>query len=369
MRRIKEDDIQLGHPLPWDCFDQHGLLLLRKGAVVNSQKQVRGLVERGLFIDHTPQEEPPATKPERPSPFHILEDFQIRLKGIFHGIVSHQDGDLPERVFKLCRELQDLCELDADAALATLHTDVEGRYTLTHPLAVATLSELIAKRNGVAQEQRLPILAAALTANVAMIDLQEILQKQQTPLTEEQRQAIRLHPLQATELLTESRVQDQVWIKTVLHHHEKLDGSGYPGALRGEHIPLSVRIIALADRYSAMISPREYRDQMLAKDALRDIFLQRGKELDEELAQLFIKELGVFPPGAFVRLQNGEIAIVIRRGASANCPTVQSVIGPRGAPLLAPVRRDTSNENYAIREIVARDKVVNIDMHRLWGYK
>ncbi len=368
MQRIKGEDIQFGQPLPWDCFDKHGLLLLRKGTMVNSNKQVQGLIERGLFIDQTPQEEPPP-KPERPSPFHILEDFQIRLKTIFHGIVYRQGDDMPERVVKLCKELQALCELDSDAALATLHTDVEGRYTLAHPLAVATLSELIAKRKGVSPEERLPILAAALTANIAMIDLQEALQKQETPLTDEQREAIRLHPLQAVELLTEAGVQNQEWIKAVLHHHEKLDGSGYLGALRGADIPLSVRIISLADRYSAMISPRDYRDQMLAKDALRDIFLKRGEELDEELAQLFIKELGVFPPGAFVHLQNGEIAIVIKRGAAGNCPVAQSVIGPRGAPLLAPVRRDTTQESYAIREMVARDKVVNIDMHRLWGYK
>ncbi|MEO6697394.1 MAG: HD domain-containing phosphohydrolase [Gammaproteobacteria bacterium] len=195
------------------------------------------------------------------------------------------------------------------------------------------------------------------------------MQKQQTPLTGEQKEAVRLHPLQSVELLTEAGVKDQEWIKAVLHHHEKLDGSGYLGALRGDDIPLSVRIISLADRYSAMISPRDYRQQMLARDALRDICLQRGAEVDAELAQLFIKELGVYPPGAFVHLQNGEIAIVIKRGAAGNCPTVQSIIGPRGAPLLAPVRRDTSTETYAIREMVTRDKVVNIDMHRLWGYK
>ena len=366
MQRIHESDIQLGQPLPWDCFDQHSLLLLRKGVVVNSKKQVQGLIERGLFIEQTPEEAPP---PSAPSPFHLLEDFQIRLKAIFHGIIYRQGDDLPERVIKLCKELQDLCETDSDAVLAMFHTDVEGRYTLTHPLAVAALSELIVKRKGVSPEERLPILAASLTANVAMIDLQETLQKQETPLTDEQREAIRLHPLQAAELLTESGVQDQVWIKTVLHHHEKLDGSGYLGALRGEDIPLSVRIVSLADSYSAMIAPRVYRDQILAKDALRDIFLKRGVEVDEELAQLFIKELGVFPPGAFVRLANGEIAIVIKRGAAGNCPVVQSVMGPRGAPLLAPVRRDTTHENYAIREMVARYKGVNIDMHRLWGYK
>lgn len=170
MQRIKEEDIHLGQPLPWDCFDKHGLLLLRKDTVVTSKKQVQGLIERGLFIEQITQEPPPLEQ-ERPSPFQLLEDFKTRLKTIFHGIVYHQGSDLPDRVIKICRDLQDLCETDSDAALAMLHTDVEGRYTLIHPLAVAILSELIAKRKNVSQEARLPLLAAALTANVGMIDL------------------------------------------------------------------------------------------------------------------------------------------------------------------------------------------------------
>jgi hypothetical protein len=138
--------------------------------------------------------------------------------------------------------------------------------------------------------------------------------------------------------------------------------------MRGEAIPLSVRIISLADTYSAMVTPRVYRGQILARDALRDIFLKRGGEMDAELAQVFIKELGVFPPGTYVKLQNGEVGIVSRRGENAMKPIVQAVIGPRGAPLPHPLKRDSAEADYAIREMVARDRAAKLDVHRMWGY-
>lgn len=367
MHRITESDIRLGQPLPWDCFDAAGVLLLKKGVVVTSMRQLEGLVSRGLFVVNKPSQETKVA--EKLSPFHILDNFKLQLKGIFEGFVSGPGADLPERVLKLCTSIQALCQLDACAALGYLHLDTECRYTIVHPLHVAILVELIARKKECPPEQRQVFLAAALTANIAMIDLQEQMQKQTTPLTEEQRERIRLHPAYAVDMLLAAGLQNDDWFKAVLHHHEKVDGSGYPGALRGDDLPLSVRLISLADTYSAMIQPRAYRDGLLARDALREVFMQRGKEVDEELAQLFIKELGVYPPGAFVKLQNGETAVVTRAGENKMKPLVQAVLGPRGAPLNHPVKRDTSDPELAIRDMVPRDKAVKLDLHRLWGYQ
>lgn len=374
MIRIKGGEIRVGQPLPWDCYDQGGVLLLRRGTVVSSERQLETLMERGLFVNNRADEVggqdkgSQRTEYEITSPFHIVDEFKRRLKGIFEVLANRQAEEWPARVLKLCQDLQALCDKDADAALASLHLDHEGRYTIVHPLHVAILSEMIGRKKNLPAEQRLTMLAAALTGNISMIELQEVLHRQQAPLTDAQREEIRMHPLVSVDLLLELGVKEDPWIKTVLHHHEKIDGSGYPGALRGDDIPLLVRIVSLADAYSAMVTPRSYRNQILARDALRDIFLKRGSEVDAELAGLFIKELGVFPPGAFVRLKNGEIAVVIRRGANATAPVVQSVVGPRGAPLPTPFRRDCNEPRYIIHEMVARDRGLTLNLHRLWGY-
>lgn len=373
MLRIKDGDICIGQPLPWDCYDPNGVLLLRRGTVVGSNRQLEGLISRGLFVNADGAQEKSKPKehltPQITSAFHIVDDFKLRLKGILDALVKPQSNDLQARIIKLGLDIQVLCDMDADAALGSLHLDHEGRYTIIHPLHVAILAELIGRKKNVPAEERQTMLAAALTSNIAMNDLQEVLHKQGTPLTDEQKEAIRLHPLHGVEMLLEAGIKDDLWIKIVLHHHEKLNGSGYPGAIRGDDIPMLVRIISLADTYSAMITPRCYRGQILAKEALRDIFLKRGSEVDGELAGLFIKELGVFPPGAFVRLQNGESAVVIKRGANPTCPEVRSVIGPRGAPLPVPIKRDSNDPNYTIREMVPRDKIATLDLHKLWGYR
>jgi HD-GYP domain-containing protein (c-di-GMP phosphodiesterase class II) len=368
VHRITEADVRLGQPLSWDCYDGAGVLLLKKGVVVSSERQLEGLITRGLFVVNKPSQQA-APPREHVSPFHILDDFKRRLKGILDGFASRNGGELPARTLKFCADLQALCETDSDAALGYLHLDTECRYTVVHPLHVAILVELIAKKTGIAPEERQPILAAALTANVAMMELQEQLHKQEAPLNDLQKEAVRIHPVVAVDLLLAGGVQNEPWIHAVLHHHEKIDGRGYPGALRGELIPQSVRIISLADTYSAMITPRIYRDAILARDALREIFLKRGSEMDAGLAELFIKELGVFPPGAFVKLQNGETAIVTQRGEKSMAPFVYAVLGPRGAPLAHPIKRNTADPDFVIREMVIRDKTVKVDLHRLWGYQ
>lgn len=368
MNRLGLDDIQIGKPLPWDCFDKSGALLLRKGVVVSSARQIEGLLTRGLYVTVRTTEAPPPPVAKL-TPFDHLDEFKLRLRSILDGILNAaENAEIPSRLNKLIGDIQAICEEDADAALGMLHLDVENRYTVVHPLHVAILCELIARRKGVSPDERHPILGAALTANVSMMELQEQLQKQEGPLTDEQKEGIRLHPLYSVDKLLAVGVGDERLVAAVLHHHEKLDGSGYPGALCGDAIPLSVRIVSLADMYSAMLAPRIYRANMVAKDALREVFLKRGSEIDGDLAQIFIKELGVFPPGAFVSLKNGEVAIVVRRGENAMKPIVRSVLGPRGAPLANCVKRDTSDEDYTIRDMVPRDKVIKLDVRKLWGY-
>jgi HD-GYP domain-containing protein (c-di-GMP phosphodiesterase class II) len=75
-------------------------------------------------------------------------------------------------------------------------------------------------------------------------------------------------------------------------------------------------VVALADMYSAMITPRSYRQPVMAHNALKNIFTKRGEAVDNQLTQLLIREVGLYPPGSFVKLVNGDTAIVIKRAIS-----------------------------------------------------
>ena len=127
-------------------------------------------------------------------------------------------------------------------------------------------------------------------------------------------------------------------------------------------------IIHHADVYLAKISPRAYRTAKPPNVAAKEMF--QGKSLSQGIAGIIIKEIGIYPPGSYVRLNNGETAIVTARGAQAHSPTVYSLVNGAGMPLGEPVLRDTQAANFAVSAIVPRNKVmVMVNRTKLFGKK
>jgi hypothetical protein len=154
----------------------------------------------------------------------------------------------------------------------------------------------------------------------------------------------------------------------VLCHHENEDGTGYPGARRGAQVPEPAKLVALADRYCARISQRKYRKPMAPNAALRDILLEGKTTLDSLPAAVLIRELGIYPIGTLVKLQNGETGVVSRKGLHATAPWVTSLVGPRGTPLDPFLQRDTRNDGHAIREVLpAPQPEVAFRLSQVWG--
>lgn len=376
MNRLNGRQIVVGCPVPCDCYDGRGNLLLKKGLIVGSQRQVDFLLERGLFGQESPDAAQSALDGKPPTPFRILTEFNDRLKHLFTLLGQESDAaeselsaiSFPDRILGLAEDVQKLCNFDADAALGSVHLDSSGHYAVVHPLYRAVLCELVALRKKIAAEERRSIIAAALTCDLSMLKLQDELFGHQGGLSDSQKQKIAAHPRETVEILESFGVVNSVWTTAVLQHHERLNGKGYPAGLQADEISVWARVLRLADMYTAMMTPRLYRKPATSKLAMREIFLKRGVEIDEELAVLIVKELGVYPPGAFVKLKNGETGIVIKRGANPKAPLVKSVVGPRGAPLERPMSRVTGSPEFEIVDVVDRDPIVKIDLHKLWGY-
>lgn len=368
--RIQDGEILAGEPLPWSVVSGEGVLLLRKGFTINSQRQIDALIERGAYQERDPNAAPPQAQPSPASPFHQYDALHGRIKLICENLESLSGAGqvVPAQITELCSDVQKLCSLDSDALLAAVHLVHDGRDSVIHALHSVTLTEMLLDSHNVSEQDRLSILAAALTQNVGMMGLHDNLCKQAAPLTEAQKREINQHPQKSVETLEGMGVKDNLWLNTVLHHHERLDGSGYPAGIKDEAITLPVRIISIVDIYCALVKPRAYRPGLHALGALREIFLKRAGNVDERITKLFIKELGVYPPGAFVRLSNGEVGIVTRRGKAGAPPGVCSVIGSRGAPLDKPIKRDASLNDFKIKEIINRDQSLTLSIHDLWEH-
>jgi hypothetical protein len=103
------------------------------------------------------------------------------------------------------------------------------------------------------------------------------------------------------------------------------------------------RLIRRADVFAARLSPRRSRHAMTATAAARAAYLDENQQTDEA-GTAIIKAAGIYPPGCFVKLATGEIAIVLKRGVRSNAPLVASVIGGKGMPLSKPMVRDTRHK-------------------------
>jgi HD-GYP domain-containing protein (c-di-GMP phosphodiesterase class II) len=251
---------------------------------------------------------------------------------------------------------------------AVFRLNQEGNYVTRHCVDTAVVALLIARSLKKPPEELLTLTAAALTMNVGMQRQQERLQNKSEELSEDEKESIRSHPEVGAKLLREAGVINEDWLKWVTHHHENEDGTGYPSGLKGSEIPSNAKIISLADRYCARVCARSYRKSMLPNAALRDILIQSKGTIDPMLVTVFIRELGTYPIGTFVKLVNGEIGVVTSKGGTTTTPYVHSMIGPRGAPLSVTIKRDTSKSLNAIREILHRDQVpIKFTMRNLWG--
>lgn len=141
-------------------------------------------------------------------------------------------------------------------------------HTAGHSLAVATYSRDIAERMGLSGEELDLVHLCALVHDIGKYRLPASLLQKGGPLTLEERRQMEKHPEYGEELLRKVEVEDHGRIgRIVRHHHERIDGEGYPDGLAGDDIPLLSRIIAVADAYNAMTSKRPYRDAMPSRVA------------------------------------------------------------------------------------------------------
>jgi putative nucleotidyltransferase with HDIG domain len=147
----------------------------------------------------------------------------------------------------------------ARALVMTL--DARDRYTAGHSAAVAIYAQDIAKRMGLSEKEQKLVHLCGLVHDIGKVGLPPGLLEKAGPLTLEERRQMEKHPEIGERIL--AKVEDYAEIaRVVRHHHERVDGFGYPDRLAGEDIPVLSRIIAVADAYNAMTSHRPYRDAM-----------------------------------------------------------------------------------------------------------
>jgi len=276
------------------------------------------------------------------------------------GIILGSPGSIQEfeqRVWQYDRWMKGLLKRDTDVGLYLLFqlaTNSPVGYSASHALVCAVLCHLIAVELGLPQTERDNLVHAALTMNIGMTTLQDQLAGQMEKPSASQREAIQMHAAKSTQMLVNMGVRDTLWLDTItLHHDESTD----KGELR-EIAPVKrlARILRAVDRYAAMISPRKTREGRSATDSVRSI-ITNTTERNDEVGHALVRAVGLCPPGTYVRLDNMQVAVVMRRSSKPNHPHVAIVINEAGSLMNPPRLHRTANGSPCIKSALAASAV------------
>lgn len=256
----------------------------------------------------------------------ILDDFRLgkeisaaEIKSCVHGVI---DGVMNNP--------------NALALLSNLKSKQQD--SVRHSLNVCILSLLFGRYLGLSMEKLTELGYAALLHDVGEIKIpQAILDKHSRRLTAEEKKIMEQHTLYGAEILRKIPEIPHIAAEVAHSHHERMDGRGYPRALKGGEIDCFSKLIAIVDVYESVTNNPSAKIKVSCSDALKSIYSLCDSYFDRELVEDFIKCLGIYPIGSVVELNTKEIAIVITVKPGKNLlPVVMIVIASEGIAYYPP---------------------------------
>ncbi|MFZ4624842.1 MAG: HD-GYP domain-containing protein [Rhodoferax sp.] len=390
---ISIDKLFLGMSLDYTLRDASGLVLLTKGQKIESNQQLAGIISRQRIfveIDQTGtgvravmsslsaldqaggaikdfsryldiRKSSPVAAKMTGTLAQRWGDVESNLSGLLASVET--TDDFGNRIGVLEQLIAQLLAEDGTGSQfflfnrAVTHFD---NYSVIHALLCAALASSLVEVFALTDAQRRCLVCAALTMNVGMTRLQDLLALQKHPPNAHQRSTIDAHAGTGRKLLEQAGVTDQTWLAVVAQHHAPI--SGPAGLLTWPAAKRMTKILQTVDRYTAAMSPRKSRSGRTARDSVRAVVVQVGDTKHDEVGTALMRVLGLCPPGTFVKLANGETAVVMRRGIKPAEPWVASVLNRSDEPIAEPHLRDTSRAGYAISStLIASTVRVNLN--------
>ena len=231
--------------------------------------------------------------------------------------IARTDGDMTT-AYRVVKELDNIVNYLVDTisseSNAVVHiTDLKSydEYTYHHSLSVAVLAIAIGQGLGISQDKLKKLGNCAIMHDIGKTKVPLELINKPGRLTKEEFDIVKRHAIDGSNLLEHNNIGDFELRTAVTHHHERIDGSGYPNGLKGDEIPLFSQIIAIGDVYDAVTSYRTYRLPMSPADAIELVMSEVGKSFDFDIVNVFIGKLELYPVNSIVQLSDKRLAIVV----------------------------------------------------------
>ncbi|MBS1189366.1 MAG: metal-dependent phosphohydrolase [Rhodocyclaceae bacterium] len=230
--------------------------------------------------------------------------------------IRNVEKNLLSRPQESVRQATELVARIADAFLGTpeiaIHVMGEragGEEMYLHSLNVTLLAMMMARDIRLPADLAGPLGLGALFHDIGRLELPGTILNKMEPLTTAERHLYEMHCQYGVSLGQHLQLAPPV-LAIIREHHELFDGSGYPARLQGEAIGMLSRIVAIADYYDELCNPANGLEAMTPHEALSVMFARLRSKFDPRLLQVFIRCLGVYPPGTIVQLSNGVIGMV-----------------------------------------------------------
>jgi len=299
----------------------------------------------------------------------ICAKSKLAVTSMFHEARMGKALDAKDAL-PIVEEISSSVRRNADALISLARLKNKDDYTYMHSVAVCALMVSLSRQLGLDDTQTRQAGLAGLLHDVGKMMIPSEILNKPGKLTDAEFEAVKSHPAEGYKILLKGNGISNEALDVCLHHHEKVDGSGYPERLTADQISLYAKMGAVCDVYDAITSDRPYKKGWAPGESIGRMAEWSKGHFDKRIFQAFVKSIGIYPVGSLVRLESDRLGVIIGQTEKSLLTPLVSVFfsiksNGRIPPEEVDLSRPDCKDKIASRE--TPEKWGISDMHELWS--